>query len=250
MAATIATSGDELQPAPAANAGPSAEITERLQPRRLAADSVRFLGDAPGAPLGDNCSDRSQRTDDETELDERIAAYLADAPAEWGDDPQLDAERFLEWLTLESTTSPECDRAPTPRAPVTPSPMVELTAIRQRLSHARFQRRWSSGRALEPTLSTTSRLTATLNPIHVWATFEPGPGGNHSDCVRADVLFFPAGDTVQSVLVGVDAVALLRCLQRRGSCRVRNLLRAAGGDVHDSLEVLRQLCAVGAIALQ
>jgi len=270
MATMLTACGDDF--GPEESVATQIEPAERrVQARRLAADCVRFFtGHADRGAVDDADCERgavdpvpvdrlpvgrpttaSDLFAEDPGLSDRIEAYLDAAPADWGADVDQDAERFLEWICPLSGESvdPEIE-APGPGddAGLTIS-VAEFAALKQRLSHARFQRRWRAGLERLDSLTCDSRQHASLNPIHVWATFEPSPAGAADDGVRSDVLFFPVGQEVRSVLVGSDAAELLRCLQRRGSVPVRTLVRAVDGEPDETLELVRRLAGLGMLAI-
>lgn len=175
-----------------------------------------------------------------------IKDYLIASAGREPRSPAEDAERFLAWL---ADSSPQvvggriADGAGEEWSP------AELAELRQRLAHARFQRRWRAGLRHLPQLSPRSRLIATLNPIHVWATVAESRPEEEADAAPTDVLFFPVGEEVRSVRLGLDAAMLLRRLEPRGRT-VRRLVRSVPElTPAEGLELLRDLCQAGAIAI-
>jgi hypothetical protein len=175
-----------------------------------------------------------------------IEEYLRASAAKEPRSPAEDAERFLDWLADSSPQfRDECSLVAM-REEWAPS---ERAALCQRLAHARFQRRWRAGLSRLPQLSPRSRLIATLNPIHVWATLAESRPEEEADATPIDVLFFPAGEEIRSVRLGFDAATLLRRLEPRGRT-VRQLVRSVPDlSPAEGLELLRDLCQAGAIAI-
>lgn len=222
---------------PAASAAPPPRRSEWLQLVTFAPCS------RPGQ--GGSCGRESLPQGQEA-WEGRIEEYLrASAPIE-PRSPAEDAKRFLRWLADSSPQVREGCSLGAVREEWSPA---ELAALRQRLAHARFQQRWRASLRHLPQLSPRSRLIATLHPIHVWATLAETRPEEDAEVVPTDVLFFPVGEEVRSVRLGFDAALLLRWMEHRGRT-VRRLVRSVPGlPPTEGLELLRDLCRAGAIAI-
>lgn len=175
-----------------------------------------------------------------------IEEYLRASAAAEPLPPDEEAERFLLWLADSPPAVRDGRSAAAARDDWSTS---ERVALRQRLAHGRFQQRWRASLRRLPRLSPRSRWVATLNPIHVWATFAGPRRPGEAAPAAADVLFFPVGDEIRSVRLGLDAASVLRRLEHRGRT-VRQLVRSAPDlTPEEGLELLRELCRAGAIAV-
>lgn len=208
---------------------------------------VEWVTFDPLSPLGRHCS-RSQAwlPAAPAAWERRIEEYLRATAATAPETPLEDAEGFLQWL---ADSAEEVGERRSVEAAREQGPTVELAALRQRLAHARFQQVWRASLRHLPHLSPSSRLMARLNPIHVWAILGPPRAEEETGVEPIDVLFYPVGEEVRSVRLGFDAATVLRRLERGGRS-VRRLVRSAPGlTPRAGVELLRQLCQVGAIAL-
>lgn len=180
-------------------------------------------------------------------LDEQIAAYVASTPMAPGDDRCADADRFLDWLESHAVLDDEQrDFVIALRG----RRAVEFVAVKQRLAHARFQDLLRQTNTRLDQLESNGGLTIYLNPIHVWSQFETRALLDEDTQIPATVLFVPCGSAVRTIVVEAAAKQLIDVLESTGPLKVRDLLRrAARTDRADWLGLVRQLAAVGVVAL-
>lgn len=180
-------------------------------------------------------------------LDEQIAAYVSCTPMPPGDIRCADADRFLDWLQQHAELD---DEQRDFVAALRGRRAVEFVAVKQRLAHARFQDLLRHTDTRLDQLETNGRLRVYLNPIHVWSQFETRALLDDDTEIPATVLFVPCGSDVRTIVVEPAAKQLIDDLEAGGPARVKDLLRRAGRDQRQGcLEVIRQLAAVGVIAL-
>lgn len=216
-------------------------------PRLRRFDWVRWVTFDPFAQSGRRFArGREWLPQVEDEWEGRIKDYLIASAGREPRSPTEDVERFLAWL---ADSSPQVVGGRIAHGAGEEWSPADRAALRQRLAHARFQRRWRAGLRHLPQLSPRSRLIATLNPIHVWATMAESRPEEEADAAETDVLFFPVGEEVRAVRLGLDAAMLLRRLEPRGRT-VRRLVRSVPDlTPAEGLELLRDLCQAGAIAI-
>jgi hypothetical protein len=182
-------------------------------------------------------------------LDEQIAAYVACTPMPSGDIHCADADRFLDWLQEHAELNDEQSDFV---AALRGRRAVEFVAVRQRLAHARFQELLRHTNTRLDQLETNGKLTVYFNPIHVWSQFETRALLDDDADIPATVLFVPCGSEVRTIVVEPAARRLIDHLEAAGPLRVKDLLKRSGsghGEAKNCLEAVRQLAAVGVIAL-
>lgn len=249
MAALLNSSGEQFPRSAPATAERDVASHHGDRHRTAPVDWVRFRPDALTRQLPES-DPRSQRRpvtiDGFDGWPAQLAEYLRQTPDLY--DVDRDAEGFLRWL-LESAEGQPGDADSDATAAVVLPTSVEYVELRQRLAHLRFQQRLERSERLLSGMTRCSRLVVTLNPIHVRAKLGPAPGVDSEDTAASEMLFFPVRDEIRTIVVGVDAGIVLERLQRRGVCRVRDLVGRIGDDSADeALELLRELCRQGVIA--
>jgi hypothetical protein len=182
-------------------------------------------------------------------LDEHIDAYVACTPMPAGDIHCADADRFLDWLQEHADLN---DEQRDFVAALRGRRAVEFVAVRQRLAHARFQELLRHTSTRFDQLETNGKLTIYLNPIHVWSQFETRALLNDDVDIPATVLFVPCGSDVRTIVVEPAAKRLIDHLEAAGPQRIKDLLKHCGSgpeEAENCLEAVRQLAAVGVVAL-
>ncbi|QDU39947.1 hypothetical protein Mal4_43010 [Maioricimonas rarisocia] len=181
------------------------------------------------------------------EFEGLIAEYVRSVPLDPREAGHGDAERFLDWLSeQEDLTDEQRDYVVCQQG----YRAVEFVALAQRLAHARFQERLSLNEENLPLLGRNDNLDVMLNPIHVWAVFETRALIDDDEPLPANVLFFPVGQEIRTVIVDAPAEELIRFLTDAGTIRSRALLRNwPTSERAEVVAMLRELAAVGLITL-
>jgi hypothetical protein len=125
---------------------------------------------------------------------------------------------------------------------------VQSEARQNRRGHTRFQELWRVALRREAELDTNPVLRIHLNPIRAWARFVTPLLLGMAD-LPSDVLFFPAGDAIRTVLLRPKARALLNVLSSCSPCTVRQywLLNKHSGR-NEIVQFSRHLAQVGLVA--
>jgi hypothetical protein len=182
-----------------------------------------------------------------TDLDDEIVAYVKEVPLSSYDTGSIDAERFLDWLSGRHDLTEEQEDCVTC---LRSRHAVEFVALKQRLSHLRFQELLSLNGRLLPELERNHRLVVHLNPIHVWSRFTTRALLDEDDAVPATVIFFPVGSDIRTAVVEPEAEELLRVLEQAGVLRVKDLKRLWPRTEQTTLqELVRELAEMGLVAL-
>lgn len=179
-------------------------------------------------------------------LDEQIAAYVACTPMPPGDIRCADADRFLDWLQRHADLD---DEQRDFVAALRGRRAVELVAVKQRLAHARFQELLRHTNTRLDQLESNGRLTIYLNPIHVWSQFETRALLDDDTEIPATVLFVPCGSDVRTVVIEPIARQFIEDLETAGPLQVKDLRRTNCLEQEACLDLVRQLAAVGVVAL-
>jgi hypothetical protein len=180
-------------------------------------------------------------------LDEQIADYVASTPMPSCGVECADADRFLDWLAGHADLNEEQRDFV---AALRGRRAVEYVAVKQRLAHARFQELLRHTDTRIDQLETNGRLTVYLNPIHIWSQFETRALLNDDADIPATVLFVPCGSDVRTIVVEAAAKRLIDHLEADGPLRMKDLLHRSGcGREQSCLQAVRQLAAVGVVAL-
>jgi hypothetical protein len=179
------------------------------------------------------------------DFDDLLMDYIEEVPMVALDTPTGDAERFLGWLEVTAPLTPEqqdyvaCQRA---------RHAVEEAARKNRSAHVRFQELWSVAAELAPQLGKVRGMRIHLNPLRAWARFVT-PALLNGVAAPADVVFFPARESINAAVPGDEGRALIEELAEFGPCTLAKwaTLSAHGGR-KELAAACRNLAAVGLVA--
>ena len=182
-------------------------------------------------------------------LRELLEEYVVEVPPPA--DSAADAGQFLDWLETRAGLSDEqrdlvnCQRC---------RQAVEFVALRKRLADLRFEGLRAMGNAAldnrAAAIGRPGRVTAHLNPAHVWATFESSAFRREAEAAPCAVLFYLDRGETRTLAVDAETEELLRSLEQCGPQRSSDLAWwREDGDIEEVERILRELCDLGVIAL-
>lgn len=198
-------------------------------------------GSGQASRLEDSCLLQAERLECQR-LRDLLDEYVAEVPPPA--DSAADAEQFLDWLEARPGVSDEQrNLVSVQRCRQT----VEFLALKKRLADLRFERLRTRGAAAP---GRPGRVTAHLNPAHVWATFESGASRREAHSAPCTVLFYLDRGETRTLAVDAETEQLLRSLELCGPQRISELAWwHETGDVAEVERILRELCDLGVVAL-
>jgi hypothetical protein len=194
--------------------------------------------------LQDACALLSDGFED---LEQYVRSFVRLVPWDGRASCEVDAERFLDWLTTHAPLTVEQQDYLTC---LQSRQAVEFIRLKRWLAHVRFQALLSASEESVDQFATSRRMVVHLNPIRVWATFESHVLLESDTPVPANVLFFPVGDEIRTAVVDAFAEQLILRLEEAGPLGLRALLRGLPADSrHRTTTLLAELLQVGIIAV-
>ncbi len=180
-------------------------------------------------------------------LDSLMEEYLQEVPFSPRDTDRSDANRFLRWISsVTKITAEQQDLITCLKSRFA----VEFISFKRRLAFHRFQELTARSERFIQQVTLDDKATLHLNPLHVWATFETHVLLDEKASVPATVLFYPNAQGVQTTVLGVAALAVVKRLVN-GSLSIKKIFKSKTPLEKTKLTAsIKDMLRLGILAIQ